>query len=442
VTNELCPSELECEGDFAMIVFKDAKERQNTGESVESAVKDILEAVKSRGDDAILDYAEKFDGSRPPSIRVEPWTMKEAYSQIDSETRESLEFAADRIRAFAQRQRESLKELRWEISPGVVLGHRLIPIASCGCYVPAGRYPLPSSALMSIIPARVAGVERVAAASPAGRSLGGIHPAVLVAMDLAGADEVYCMGGAQAIGAFAYGTQSVAPVDIVAGPGNQYVTEAKRQVGGASAGSGRRGVGIDMLAGPSEAVIIADESTDPRWIAADALSRCEHDPNSWSVLLLTSVKLAEAVTAEIANELKSLETAELAGRTWENNGKILVVESLDEAVALSDSIAPEHLQVMTADSSGTAARLRNFGSLFIGRFAPVPFGDYVSGPNHILPTSGRARFSNGLNVNTFIKVSTFQEITAEGGKFLSPHCVRLAEMEGLYGHRKSAELRQ
>jgi histidinol dehydrogenase/sulfopropanediol 3-dehydrogenase len=422
-----------------MIVFKDAKRKQNAGESVESTVKGILDAVKSFGDDAVLDYAEKFDGFRPSSMRVEPRTVREAYSKVDSETRESLEFAASRIKAFAQRQKESLKELRWEISPGVVLGHRLIPVTSCGCYVPAGRYPLPSSALMSIIPARVAGVGRIAAASPAGKSLGGVHPAVLVAMDLAGADEIYCMGGAQAIGAFAYGTQSVAPVDIVAGPGNQYVTEAKRQVSGAAAG--RRGVGIDMLAGPSEAVIIADESTDPRWIAADALSRCEHDPNSWSILLLTSVKLAEAVGAEIANELKNLETAELAGQTWENNGKILVVESLDEAAALSDSIAPEHLQVMTADSSRAAWKLRNFGSLFIGRYAPVPFGDYVSGPNHILPTSGCARFSNGLNVNTFIKVSTFQEITAEGGKFLSPHCARLAEMEGLYGHKRSAELR-
>ena len=356
-----------------MIVFKDPKKKQNAGESVESTVKGILDAVNSTGDDAVLDYTEKFDGFRPSSMRVEPRTVREAYSEVDSETRESLEFAADRIKTFAQRQRESLKELRWEISPGVVLGHRLIPVASCGCYVPAGRYPLPSSALMSIIPARVAGVERIAAASPASRSLNGIHPAVLVAMDLAGADEIYCMGGAQAIGAFAYGTQTVAPVDMVVGPGNQYVTEAKRQVSGAAAGSAR-GVGIDMLAGPSEAVIIADESTDPRWIAADALSRCEHDPNSWSILLLTSAKLAEAVTAEIENELKSLETAELAGQTWENNGKILLVESLDEAVTLSDAIAPEHLQVMTADSPGTAWKLRSFGSLFSRRYAPVPFG--------------------------------------------------------------------
>jgi histidinol dehydrogenase/sulfopropanediol 3-dehydrogenase len=286
---------------------------------------------------------------------------------------------------------------------------------------------------MSIIPARAAGVGKVAAASPASREFGGIHPVSLVAMDLAGADEIYCMGGAQAIAAFAYGTESVAPVDMIVGPGNRYVTEAKRQVSGT--------VGIDILAGPSEAVIIADGSADPRWIAADALSRCEHDPSSWSVLLLTDGKLAEAVTEEIALELKNLKTAELAGETWRNNGKILLVESLDEAVELSDQIAPEHLQVMTENSQETAAKLRNFGSLFVGRWAPVPFGDYVSGPNHILPTSRCARFSNGLNVNTFIKVSAFQEISPEGAKFLSPRCARLADLEGLYGHKRSAELR-
>ncbi|MDR1979482.1 MAG: histidinol dehydrogenase [Synergistaceae bacterium] len=421
-----------------MIVFKDAEKRRDSGESVESAVREILDAVKRSGDEAVLGYTEKFDGYRPSAIRVETKTIKEAYSKVDAETVESLEFAAGRIEGFARRQRESLRELRYEISPGVVLGHRLIPVASCGCYVPAGRYPLPSSALMSIIPARVAGVGRIAAASPASAGVDGgrdgIHPAVLVAMDLAGVDEVYRMGGAQAIGAFAYGTRSVAGVDIVVGPGNKYVTEAKRQVSGA--------VGIDMLAGPSEAVIIADESVEPRWIAADALSRCEHDPNSWSILLLTSMELAKTVAAEIDNELQNLKTVELAGQTWKNNGKILVVDSLEEAADLSDAIAPEHLQVMTADSAGLAARLRNFGSLFVGRYAPVPFGDYVSGPNHILPTSGCARFSNGLNVNTFIKVSTFQEITVEGARFLSPRCARLAEIEGLYGHRRSAELRE
>jgi histidinol dehydrogenase/sulfopropanediol 3-dehydrogenase len=326
-----------------------------------------------------------------------------------------------------------MRELRYEISPGVCLGHRLIPICACGCYVPAGRYPLPSSALMSIIPARVAGVERVAAASPASRASHGIHPAVLVAMDIAGADEVYCMGGAQAIGAFTYGTESVAPVDIVAGPGNRYVTEAKRQVSGT--------VGIDMLAGPSEVVIIADESADPAWIASDAISNCEHDTNSWAILLLTSEKLAELAASHIDAKLEALETANVAGEAWRNNGRILTVDSPDEAAAICNDIAPEHVQVMTRDSAGVASMLRNFGSLFIGPYAPVPFGDYVSGPNHILPTGRGARFSNGVNVGAFIKISTYQEITRDGGSYLSPRCAYLAGMEGLHAHRRSAEIR-
>jgi histidinol dehydrogenase/sulfopropanediol 3-dehydrogenase len=424
-----------------MKVFKDAEGKRTADVSVESPVKDILDAVRSTGDEAVLDYAEKFDGCRPASLRVERGTIEEAYSKVPPETVESLEFAAHRIRDFAKRQRESLRDLRYEISPGVVLGHRLIPVGSCGCYVPGGRYPLPSTALMSIIPAKVAGVERIAAASPAGKGVngpqtGGFHPdpTVLVAMDLAGADEIYCMGGAQAIGAFTYGTKSVAPVDIVVGPGNRYVMEAKRQVAGI--------VGIDLLAGPSEAAIIADDSVNPRWVAVDALSCCEHDPHSWSVLILTSEKLAEDVAAEIDAELRTLETAEIAGRTWKENGKILVADSLDEAVSLSDSLAPEHLQVMTENGPVLAARLRNFGSLFIGPYAPVPFGDYVSGPNHTLPTAGSARFSSGLNVNTFLKISAFQEISAAAGRYLAPHCSRLAEAEGLYGHKRSAELRK
>ena len=421
-----------------MKIIKEALQKQATGTeaenaSVERVVREIVENVRVGGDKAVLDYTEKFDEYRPTALRVEDGEVKKAYSAVSPEAVENLKFAADRIKNFAQRQRDAFKELRFEISPGVTLGHRLIPIKSCGCYVPAGRYPLPSSALMSIIPARVAGVERVAAASPASNETGGVHPAVLVAMDIAGVDEIYCMGGAQAIAAFAYGTSSVPSVDIVVGPGNQYVTEAKRQLAGT--------VGIDLLAGPSETVIIADESTDPMWIAVDALSCCEHDDDAWSVVLLTSEKLAEDVMRAIETELERLETAELAGQTWARNGRIIVADSIDEAVKLSDEIAPEHLQVMTNDSASVAAKLRNFGSLFVGRYAPVPFGDYLSGPNHILPTSGCARFSNGLNVLNFLKISSFQEITVDGGKYLSPRCAYLAGVEGLHGHRRSALLR-
>jgi histidinol dehydrogenase/sulfopropanediol 3-dehydrogenase len=284
---------------------------------------------------------------------------------------------------------------------------------------------------MSIIPARVAGVGRIAAASPAsGR---GIHPAVLVAMDIAGAGEIYCMGGAQAVAAFAFGTESVAKVDMIVGPGNRYVTEAKRQCTGI--------VGIDMLAGPSESLIIADWSVDPKWIAADAVSCCEHDSNSWSTVLLPDRKLADAVTSEIDSELGLLGTSELAAQTWRDNGRIIIFDSADEAVEMSDAIAPEHLQIMTSDSPALAARVSNFGSLFVGPYAPVPFGDYVSGPNHILPTQGCARFSGGVNALTFVKVASFQEITAEGALWLSPMAARFAALEGLDGHKRSAELR-
>jgi histidinol dehydrogenase/sulfopropanediol 3-dehydrogenase len=417
-----------------MLVFKEAK-RDISAEksSVEQVVREIVQQVRSRGDAALVDYTEKFDGLRLDTVRVPAEKIRKAYSMVSPEIVQDLKFAAERIRKFAEHQRSCLKDLSFEISPGVTLGHRLVPVESCGCYVPAGRYPLPSSALMSIIPAKVAGVKRVAACSPASRTNGGIYPVVLVAMDIAGVDEVYCMGGAQAIAAYAYGTDSVPPVDIIAGPGNRYVTEAKRQVSG--------DVGIDMLAGPSEVVIIADDSADPVWVAADSLARCEHDPNSWTILVTTSKVLAEKVTAEIKKQLETLKTAELAGQSWENNGKILIADSMEEAVDITNEIAPEHLQVMTEDSRKTSESLRNFGSLFIGHHAPVAFGDYVSGPNHILPTSRCSRFSNGVFVGTFIKFSSFQEITAEGAKMLSGPCARLAGVEGLFGHQRSAELR-
>lgn len=417
-----------------MLVFKRA-ERNISEEkaSVEQAVREIVGKVKAEGDRAVLAYTEKFDGLRLDNLRVAPEEVKAAYSKVSSGTLEDLKFAADRIRDFAEHQLASFGELRYEISPGVTLGHRLLPMESCGCYVPAGRYPLPSSALMSAIPAKVAGVKRVAACAPLSRDYGTIHPAVLVAMDMAGVDEIYCMGGAQAIAAYAYGSESVRPVDIIVGPGNKYVTEAKRQVSGE--------VGIDMLAGPSEVVIIADATADPHWVAADSLARCEHDPNSWTVVVTDSRELAEAVVAQVEEQLKTLPTAELAGQSWRDNSQILLVDSMDEAVEVTNDLAPEHLQVMTADSAGVAEGLTNYGSLFVGHHAPVAFGDYVSGPNHILPTLRCGRFSNGVFVGTFVRTASFQEITEEGAKTLAGHCANLAGLEGLFGHQYSARLR-
>lgn len=420
----------ECE----VIVLKEAERNfQEEEGSVESVVGGILKSVRDSGDEAVLAYTEKFDGVRPSSLRIGKEEMRSAYEKVSPSTVKTLEFAAERIRNFALRQKSCMQDLRYEISPGVTLGHRLLPMESCGCYVPAGRYPLPSSALMSAIPAKVAGVRRIAACSPAGKGRDGIHPAVLVAMDIAGVDEVYCMGGAQAIGAFAYGTGTIKGVDIIVGPGNRYVTEAKRQVSGA--------VGIDMLAGPSEVVILADESANPEWVAADALARCEHDPHSWTILVTTSPQLAESVISAVETQAPHLSTGEFALHSWRNNGRVLLAESLDEAVAITNDIAPEHLQVMTSDSPAISSQLVNFGSLFIGEYAPVVFGDYASGPNHILPTIRCARFSNGVYVGTFLRVCSFQELTAEGAASLAGPCADFAEMEGLFGHKHSAEMR-
>ena len=418
-----------------MIVIKEAEKKTTNAEkfTVEETVREIINNVKENGDKAILEYTEKFDDLSLKEYFVSKEQIQAAYSKVEPETVEHLKFSANRIKDFAEHQKGCLKELNYEISPGVTLGHRIVPIESCGCYVPAGRYPLPSSALMSIIPARVAGVKRIVACSPASKGFGGIHPAVLVAMDIAGVDEVYCMGGAQAIAAFAYGTETVKPVDIIVGPGNKFVTESKRQVSGT--------VGIDMLAGPSEVVIIADETANPQWVAADSLARCEHDPNSWTVIVTTSKKLAEEVLGYIDEESKFLKTAELAIQSWRNNSRIILVDSIKEAINLTNEIAPEHLQVMTKDSEDVSQKMHNFGSLFVGYYAPVPFGDYVSGTNHILPTLRCSRFSNGVFVGTFLKISSVQVITKEGAKILSPHCAYLAGVEGLFGHQYSAKLR-
>lgn len=417
-----------------MIILKDACRAGKAADDTREIVSEIIEKVRNEGDQALAELTHRLDGIRLDSFRVPPEALRQAYDLVPDAITESLQFAAEQIRYFALQQLNCLKPLECTNIPGVKLGHRLLPVASCGAYVPAGLYPLPSTALMSIIPARVASVTRIAACAPPSREFKTIHPAVLVAMDIAGADEVYCMGGAQAIAAFAYGTASVPRVDIIVGPGNKYVTEAKRQVSGE--------VGIDMLAGPSEVLIIADDTAVPRLVAVDLLAGCEHDPNASAILVTTSRKLAAAVETEIEAELKTLKTANLARQTWNDNGMIILADTLDEAVEISDRFAPEHLQLMTASDDVLSARLQNYGSLFIGPAAPVAFGDYLSGTNHILPTMGCARFTNGVWVGTFIKVAPYQQLTAAGAARLAGHCANLAGVEGLSGHQRSAELRK
>jgi histidinol dehydrogenase/sulfopropanediol 3-dehydrogenase len=418
-----------------MIILKEAAGATNKNlAQVKEDVAGIIEAVRREGDQAVLDLTLRHDGVPVTGLKVPSDLIKQAYGQVSGETVEILRLAAARIRTFAQQQLKCLQPLEYESSPGVVLGHRLIPISSCGAYIPGGRYPLPSSALMSIIPARVAGVKRVAACSPPARNFSGIHPAVLVAMDIAGADEVYCMGGAQAVAAYTYGTAAVRRVDLIVGPGNVYVTEAKRQVSG--------DVGIDILAGPSEVLIIADEDATPAVVACDLLAQCEHDATARGILVTTSPALAEKVQEAVIAASKTLGTGAAALKAWEENGQVILVESLDEAALVADNFAPEHLELQTRENDELAGKLHNYGSLFIGASAPVAFGDYISGTNHILPTMSCSRFASGVWAGMFMKVASYQKITKEGAAGLAAACSHLAGLEGLLAHQRSADLRR
>lgn len=397
-------------------------------------VMDIIDNVRTHGDQALIEYAAKFDHTAMKTIKISEETVRAAYDQVDSKTVETIRFSADQIRFFAEKQRECLKDLDIQTKvPGLEVGHRMIPVERCGCYVPAGRHPLPSSALMGVIPAKVAGVKQVAACSPSFHGFKTIHPTVLVAMDIAGADEIYCMGGAQAIAAFAYGTQSIPKVDLIVGPGNRFVTEAKRQVLG--------DVGIDSLAGPSEVLVLADETANPLFVAIDLLAQAEHDPNAKPILVCTSQEVIDKAVKEVERLLAILETRDVASQSWNDNGAVYLADSINEAVAISNDIAPEHLEVQVKDEREVAKKLLHYGSMFVGHYAPVAFGDFVSGPNHTLPTMRTARYSNGVWVGTYIKTPFHQFVSKEGCRNLAEPCMRFAEVEGLYAHRDSVRLR-
>jgi histidinol dehydrogenase/sulfopropanediol 3-dehydrogenase len=396
----------------------------------------IINRVRGEGEKALIELTEKFDHVPLKTVSVSSDTVAEAYREVPKATLKHLHFAASRIRAFAKRQLKCLSPLHYKSDiPGVELGHRLIPVERCGCYVPAGRHPLPSSALMSIVTARVAGVSHIAACSPPSPAYRGIDPVVLAAMDIAGADAIYCMGGAQAIAAYACGAGPVRKADIIVGPGNRYVTEAKRQVLG--------DVGIDSLAGPSEVLIIADETANPRFIAIDLLSQAEHDPDARPILVSTSAAIIEQVQSEIEKLLAELPTKDVAALSWANNGAVYLTCSIADAVSLANEIAPEHLELQVAPSKekDIAGELKHYGSLFVGYYAPVAFGDFVSGTNHILPTMSTARYSSGVWVGTFIKTSFHQYVSRKGCEALAPSAVYFAEMEGLPAHRDSVRLR-
>lgn len=399
-----------------------------TDRGLSQTVTTILDDVYDRGDLAIRDLTERFDGVRIDKYEVTDADIEKARAGLDDDLLSDMRYGIERITDFAQRQFDTLKELECEPVPGLHLGHRHIPISRVGCYVPGGRYPLLSAAQMTIIPAKVAGVGEVIACTPPN-----VHPAVLVAAKLSGADRIYRVGGAQAIGAMAFGTDSVPQVDKIVGPGNKFVNEAKRQVFGV--------VGIDQLAGPSEIYILADDTANPRILAADLLGQAEHDVMARAGLIATSRDVAEAAMEEVGRQLEKLESREVAAEAWARYGEVVVCRSIEEALAFSDYIAAEHLQIHMRTPHKIAARLRNYGSLFIGPNASVVYSDKIAGTNHTLPTGAAARYTGGLWVGTYIKTCTHQWLEDQALQVIAPIAARQSEREGLDAHRRAALVR-
>jgi len=403
-------------------------------ENVRNTVAEILRAVQNEGDAAVRRYSERLDHWSPPSFRLSPAEIAAALATVSKEDRAQIAYCRDQVAAFAERQRDTFSAMEIELQPGVVLGQKLIPVSSVGAYVPGGRYPLVASALMSITTAKVAGVPRIVACSPPAPGGGGIYPATLFAMVLSGADEIYCLGGAQALAAMAHGTESMKAVDMVIGPGNQYVAEAKRQIFGT--------VGIDLLAGPTEILVIADETADPEVVACDLLGQAEHGPTSPAILVTTSRALAEAVALECERQLPGLATQEVARQAWENNGELILVDGDEEAARVADEYAPEHLEVQTKNLDWYLGRLRNYGSLFLGEEATVAYSDKTIGPNHILPTGRAARYTGGLWVGKFIKTVTYQRLSRAASARVAPVVAHVCQIEGMLAHKATADLRR
>ena len=398
---------------------------------VREAVERIIADIGSRGDEALREYSERFDRWSPDSFRLDADEIEACRRSLSDRVIEDIRFAQSQIRNFAQAQRDALRDVEVETLPGVVLGHKNLPVNSVGCYVPGGKYPMVASAHMSVVTARVAGVNRIAAAAPPYR--GAPSAAIVAAMDMAGADEIYCLGGVQAVAAMALGTDSIDPVDMIVGPGNAYVAEAKRQLFGR--------VGIDLLAGPTETLVIADDSVDGELCAADLLGQAEHGPTSPAILLTDSESLARETMAEVERQLGILPTADVASVAWRDHGQVIVCESAEEMVRVADGIAAEHVQVMTRDPSYFLENMTNYGALFLGPETNVAYGDKVIGTNHTLPTRRAARYTGGLWVGKFIKTCTYQRVTEEASLEVGEYCSRLCELEGFMGHKEQADIR-
>jgi len=396
---------------------------------VRHTVEDILADVKKRGDSAVREYSEKFDQWVPKKLSQSD--IEKILDKVKPATLNDIKFAQAQIRSFAEHQRAAIRDIEVETLPGVKLGHRNIPVESVGCYVPGGRYPMVASAHMSIVTARTAGVSRIIACTPPNQ--GEPHAETIAAMVLGGADEIHVVGGVQAIAAMALGTQTIAPVDMLCGPGNAYVAEAKRQLFGR--------VGIDLFAGPTEILVVADHSADVEMIATDLLGQAEHGPTSPAICITTSKKIAEALPAEIERQLKVLPTADVAGVAWRDYGEIILVSSREEAVTEADRVAAEHVEILCEDPRYFLEKMRNYGALFLGPETNVSYGDKVIGTNHTLPTLGAARYTGGLWVGKFLKTCTYQEVTREASVKVGEYCSRLCAIERFWGHKEQADLR-
>ncbi|OYW61715.1 MAG: histidinol dehydrogenase [Azorhizobium sp. 32-67-21] len=411
---------------------RDAAARAEDQAKVRHTVEGILADIEARGDAAVRDLSVKFDGWDRQSYRLTEQEIESCLSQLRPRDIEDIRFAQTQVRNFAQHQKDSMRDIEVETLPGIVLGHKNIPVNSVGCYVPGGKYPLLASAHMSVITAKVAGVKRIVTCAPPYQ--GKPAPAIVAAQHLAGADEIWCLGGVQAVGAMALGTASMEPVDMLVGPGNAFVAEAKRQLFGR--------VGIDLFAGPTETLVIADESVDGEMCATDLLGQAEHGPNSPAILLTNSEKLARETMAEIERLLAILPTAEIARKAWEDYGEVIVCDSYEEMVREADRIASEHVQVMTREPDYFLNNMTNYGALFLGPRTNVSFGDKVIGTNHTLPTLKSARYTGGLWVGKFLKTCTYQKVlTDEASAMIGEYCSRLCMLEGFAGHAEQANIR-
>jgi sulfopropanediol 3-dehydrogenase len=411
---------------------KTAQAKTDADIKVRATVEGILKDVEARGDDAVRQYSKQFDSWDPADFRLSTADIEKAVKSLSAREIEDIKFAQTQIRNFATIQRASMQDVEVETLPGVVLGHKHIPVNAVGCYVPGGKYPMIASAHMSVLTAKVAGVKRVVSTAPAFH--GSPHPAIVTAMHLAGADEILTLGGVQAVAAMAIGTQSIAPVDMLVGPGNMFVAVAKRQLYGR--------VGIDLFAGPTETLIIADETVDGEMCAVDLLGQGEHGTTSPAVLLTNSEKLARDTIAEVERQLKILPTASIAAVSWAECGEVIVCDTYEEMLEKADELASEHVQIMTARDDWFADNMTNYGALFIGPRTNVSFGDKVIGTNHTLPTNKAARYTGGLWVGKFLKTCTYQRVTTnEASALIGEYCSRLCHMENFAGHGEQANIR-